>query len=83
MPNWPKLMSLELAASYFSISPNTFRGLGIVPIEIGRRVLYDRESLDIYAAQLAGQPLSGDEIARAQSDEERAFFRDRGKRDRG
>lgn len=74
LPDWPRLMSIELAASYMGLSANTFRNLDIVPLNVGKRVLYDRRSLDIYADRLAGQPLTGDDRDRAASDVEAAFF---------
>lgn len=79
LPDWPKLMSLNMAASYFSVSVNTFRSLGIVPIEIGRRVLFDRASLDSYAARRAGQPLDAADRKSAMDDVERRFLERRGR----
>lgn len=77
-------MSVNLAASYMGVSASTFRTWGVAPVEApGHRVLYDKRSLDIFADRLAGQPLSTDEITRAQSDEERAFFADRQRCRRG
>lgn len=67
-------MSIDMAARYFSVSVNTFRSWGLAPIEQGRRVLYDRRSLDIYADRLAGQPLVGADFERARSDVERDFL---------
>lgn len=83
LPDWPRLMSIDTAAAYFSLSVNTFRSLGIAPIEHGRRVLYDRRSLDIFADHMAGQPLTSGEAERAALDEERAFFADRERKRNG
>lgn len=55
-PDWPRLMSIKDAAEYLGVSVNTFRALGICPLNIGRRVVYDRRSLDLYADQLSGHP---------------------------
>lgn len=83
LPDWPRLMPIDLAAAYLGISAGTFQTWGIAPTETpGRRVLYDRRSLDLFADRLAGQPLSADDMTRAASDEERAFFRDRESRNR-
>lgn len=74
LPDWPRLMSVEQAAAYMGgLSTNTFRALGICPLNIGKRVFWDRRSLDLYADQLAGQPLTTDDEARGMADEERAF----------
>lgn len=55
IPYWPRLMPVALAAKYLSMSHTMFRGLGIVPIEAnGRKVLYDRRSLDLYVDRLSG-----------------------------
>lgn len=67
-------MSIEMAAAYLSVSPNTFRSLGIVPIERGRTVRYDRRSLDLYADRMSGQPLTPDERKREAETVERAFL---------
>lgn len=77
LPDWPRLMSVELAARYFSVSVNTFRSWGLSPIEQGRRVLYDRRSLDRYADFLAGQPLSPAERRNEASEVERRFLESR------
>lgn len=80
LPDWPRLMSVELAAAYFSVSVNTFRSWGIPPLEQGRRVLYDRRNLDRYADHLAGYPLTGQEQRLEASEVERRFL---GRRKRG
>ncbi|WP_203311112.1 hypothetical protein [Sphingomonas beigongshangi] len=84
LPDWPRLMSAGMAASYLGVSSGTLQSWGIAPIETpGRRVLYDRKSLDRYADRLAGQPLTPNEAAGCALDEERAFFRDRAARGHG
>ena len=62
LPNWPRLMSLELAAAYVSLSMTVVREHGPEPKQFGRRILYDRNDLDRWADRLSGQPL--DEPAR-------------------
>lgn len=74
LPDWPELMSVDMAAAYFSVSPNTFRSFGISAIERGRRVLYDRHDLDRYADRLSGQPLTASDRERVAVDIEREFF---------
>lgn len=71
----PRFFGIEEAARYLGISPNTFRALDIVPMNIGRRVLWDRHSLDLYADQLAGKPLDPADRARASGDIEAAFLK--------
>jgi len=58
---WPRLLSVELAAAYLSISPKTIRN-GLVedvkkpfpvkPKRYGKRVLFDIRDLDAYADSL-------------------------------
>jgi hypothetical protein len=74
LPDWPRWMTTKMAAAYLSVSENTFRGFGIVPIERGRSVRYDRRSLDLYADRMAGQPLSPEERESASKDVESAFL---------
>jgi len=81
LPDWPRWMPIKLAAAYLSVSENTFRSFGIVPIEQGRCVRYDRRSLDLYADRMAGQPMTPAEVNRAAKDVESAFLERR--RNRG
>ena len=51
MPGWPRMLSVELASAYVGLSPNAFRqavqeGLWPNPINVGRRLLWDRTGLD-------------------------------------
>lgn len=71
----PRFFSVAEAARYLGVSANTFRSLGIVPMNIGRRVLWDRHSLDLFADQLAGKPLDAADRARASNDIEAAFLK--------
>lgn len=57
LPDWPRLMSEPMAASYLGIGTTTLRESGIARKHIGRRVVYDRRELDRYADALDGQPL--------------------------
>jgi hypothetical protein len=58
---WPRLLSIELAAEYLSISPKTIRnGLGprapqpfpVKAKRFGKRVLFDIKDLERYAEGL-------------------------------
>jgi hypothetical protein len=61
-PNWPRLLSREQAASYLGITAAHF-GAHVAnqvrSVAIGRRVLFDRMSLDIWVDRQVGdwQPL--------------------------
>lgn len=74
LPDWPRLMSEDLAARYLSIGATTLRLNGPNPCRMGRRVLYDRRDLDRWADRLGGQPLTVQEQAREASDVERRFL---------
>lgn len=70
LPEWPRLMSVELAAAYLSIGTTMLRERGPQPKHLGSRVLYDRRDLDRWADALTGQELDviereaeGDDIA--------------------
>jgi hypothetical protein len=80
---WPRLMSVDGAAGYLSISPNTLRALDIQSRQIGRRVLYDIRDLDRYVDRMTDAPVA-DETPdpAAAADEERRFFEKREKRRR-
>lgn len=76
LPDWPRLMDVDLAAAYLGIGASTLRATRIEPVRHGRRVLYDRRDLDRWADALAGQPL--DEPARAaETDDVARRVRDR------
>jgi hypothetical protein len=78
---WGRLLSVEDAAAYLSISPNTIRGLDISTRAIGRRVLYDIHDLDRFVDRMTDKPVVDDvpDLAAA-ADEERRFFEKRAKR---
>lgn len=78
LPDWPRLMSAELAAAYVGISETTFRELAPVSAKaIGRRRLYDRKDLDRWADALDGQPLDAGEEESHKRDVERAWLESR------
>ena len=77
---WPRLLSVEGAAGYLSISPNTFRGLGIQSRQIGRRVLYDIRDLDRYVDMMSDAPTPPEEISAAAAEQERRYFADKARR---
>lgn len=81
LPDWPRLMSEPMAASYLSIGTTTLRVSGPSPKRKGKRVLYDRRDLDRWADRLGDQPL--DDAAReAEAREiERRFLERRNGRD--
>lgn len=74
LPDWPRLMSVERAAQYLSISESSLRVDGPQPRRYGRRVLYDRHDLDRWADRLAGQPLTAQEQIEEAADVERRFL---------
>jgi hypothetical protein len=51
LPGWPRLLSLELAASYVGVSEHLFKkNVGIKwprPHRDGKRILWDRHELDM------------------------------------
>lgn len=56
LPDWPRLMSIETAAAYTSVSPGHFRKhVQVEPIKLGKRVLYDRAAIDQFIDALTGQ----------------------------
>lgn len=57
LPDWPRLMSIDLAAGYLGLGISTIRSHGPKPKRWGSRVLYDRRDLDRWADALDGQPL--------------------------
>jgi len=77
---WPRLLSVESAAGYLSISPNTFRGLGIQSRQIGRRVLYDIRDLDRYVDMMSDAPIPKEEVSAAAAEQERRYFADKARR---
>jgi hypothetical protein len=81
LPDWPRLMPIELAAAYLSRSVSTLRERGPTPKRDGRSVLYDRADLDRWADCLGGQPLSPTQREEEAKDVERRFLeRRRGRR---
>ena len=63
LPDWPRLMSIDLAAAYIGLGISTVREHGPKPKRWGSRVLYDRRDLDRWADALDGQPLDEGERA--------------------
>jgi hypothetical protein len=61
LPDWPRLMAVELAAAYVGIGRTMLEEQGPAPKRIGRRVLYDRHDLDRWADALDGQQLPADD----------------------
>lgn len=59
LPNWPRLLSRELAAAYIGQSPNTLDRLRIAYHRVGVRRMYDRNDLDRWVDDLAGQGQDG------------------------
>ena len=62
LPNWPRLLSVELAAAYVGVSKTTFLvGVGNTwprPIRHGKRALWDRARLDRTVDAMSGLPAS-------------------------
>lgn len=74
LPDWPRLMSEDLAAAYLSIGQSTLRASGPTPKRKGRRVLYDRRDLDRWADRLGEQPLDVAEQQAEALEVERRFL---------
>lgn len=81
LPDWPRLMDIELAAAYLSRSPTVIRERGPKPKRDGRSVLYDRHDLDRWADSLGGQPLNPQEREEEAKEVERRFLERRRGRD--
>jgi predicted DNA-binding transcriptional regulator AlpA len=69
LPHWPRLMSVDIAAAYVSVSASTFRagvesGTWPKPYRLGKLTRWDRAALDKAVDRLAGdgEP-SGNSIA--------------------
>lgn len=76
LPDWPRLMRVELAAKYLSIGATTLREHGPAPKRIGGCVLWDRADLDRWADSLGGAPLDADQ-RQAEGDEMLRRIRER------
>ncbi len=81
LPDWPRLMDIELAAAYLSRSPTVIRERGPKPKRDGRSVLYDRHDLDRWADSLGGQPLNPQDREEEAKEVERRFLERRRGRD--
>jgi len=77
LPDWPRLMPIELAAAYLSRSETVIRERGPKPKRDGRSVLYDRRDLDRWADRLDGQALEEDDRAKESAEVERRFMEKR------
>lgn len=66
LPHWPRLLSVVQAASYLGVSSGTFRAyVGITPVKIGDKVLFDRLELDAWVdAHREGSETSAKELMR-------------------
>lgn len=77
LPDWPRLMPIELAAAYLSRSATVIRQRGPKPKKDGRSVLYDRRDLDRWADRLNEQPLDEPERLKEAEEIERRFLEKR------
>lgn len=77
LPDWPRLMPIELAAAYLSRSATVIRERGPQPKRDGRSVLYDRRDLDRWADRLAEQPLDDEAEQEEAAEIERRFLESR------
>jgi hypothetical protein len=77
LPDWPRLMGEDLAASYVSLSATTLREHGPAPKRFGKRRLYDRHDLDRWADRIGGQPLTMPEMKAEAAEVERRFLNGR------
>jgi hypothetical protein len=73
LPEWPRLMSEELATRYLSIGRTMLAEKGPAPQLIGRRKLWDRRDLDRWADRLSGQQLDQEQLEKEQDEVERRF----------
>ena len=73
LPEWPRLMSEELATRYLSIGRTMLAEQGPEPQFVGRRKLWDRKALDRWADALAGIPLEGKDRELEQRERDRRF----------
>lgn len=81
MPNWPRFLSLDLAAAYLGVSSNTFKwevSRGIWPQAIRRgptsfRMTWDRFAIDRKANKVSG--LGGDDMDAAGDELDRKLER--------
>jgi hypothetical protein len=80
LPDWPRLMGEQMAASYLSIGTTTLRASGPAPKKYGRRCLYDRRDLDRWADRLDEQPLDAGEQQEEAAEVERRFLEKRNAR---
>lgn len=77
LPNWPRLMGVDLASAYLGLSATTLRQKGPAPKEYGKRRLYDRIDLDRWADRLGGQTLTVQEQVQEAAEVERRFLEKR------
>lgn len=63
LPDWPRLMPVDLAAAYLGIGVTMLEEQGPAAKRLGRRKLYDRNDLDRWADRLDGQPLEEQDSA--------------------
>ena len=59
MPDWPRLMGVDMAADYLGVSATMLEEHGPEPKRWRGRRLYDRRDLDAFADGLGGMPLEG------------------------
>jgi hypothetical protein len=74
LPDWPRLMSVDLASAYLGLSATTLREKGPAAKAYGKRRLYDRHDLDRWADRLGGQPLTMAEQKQEAAEVERRFL---------
>jgi hypothetical protein len=77
LPDWPRLMAVDLASAYLGLSATTLRENGPAPKAYGKRRLYDRIDLDRWADRLGGQPLTVPEQKAEAREVERRFLAER------
>jgi hypothetical protein len=77
LPDWPRLMGVDLASAYLGLSATTLRANGPAPKAYGKRRLYDRHDLDRWADRLGGQPLTAVEQRAEAREVERRFMEKR------
>lgn len=59
MPNWPRLLTDDMAAAYLCVSAGKLRSLPVRPIRLGASVRWDRAALDKFVDDLCGERVVG------------------------
>jgi hypothetical protein len=60
LPYWPRMLSRDLACAYLGVTGADFDRLGLEPVQLGKRKVWDRNQLDGFVDSMvsAGAPVS-------------------------